>query len=293
MISLRRILPILVLAAAPLGAQSSSPVRRASADTPPRDLDDEGVRLGLQFGVSSGALGYQDGRTEQAVSGILRWAPVRWFAIAATPSAAHASTPALATGGRAVSHSGLLDLPIAATVSHSFDVQYAPLVSGGLGLSLPTGNAATGFGSGQVGSELELEAGFSPTDRSWVSLGAGRSLSGVATQSAFSSGPGWGDLSAGFSLSERLSMNGGYTGDVGPVDASVGRSTSVNAGFGYTVKAPATLNVSASHGLSGIAPRWSLAIGVGSAFPLLGHASASPLRKTFGNSSRAGVAHGP
>lgn len=293
MMILRRFLPILVLAAAPLAAQNATPGRSAPTDTSATALDDEGVRLGLQLGLSSGALSYRDGRTEQAVSGILRWAPVRWFVMSTTPSAAHATVPSLTTGGRAVSVSGLLDVPVTATVSHSFDVRYAPVISGGLGVSLPFGDAAMGFGSGQVGSELEVGAGFSPSDGIWVSLGAGRSLSSASTPSAFSTGAGWGDLSAGCSLTEKLSVNGGYTGDIGPVDATVGRSTSVNVGFGYAVVAPATLTVSGSHGMSGTAPQWSLAIGFGTAFPLLGHTSASPLSKTFASSGRAGVSRRP
>jgi len=52
------------------------------------------------------------------------------------------------------------------------------------------------------------------------------------------------------------------------------------------VKRPTTLNVNARHGLSGPAPRWSLAIRLGTAFPYLNHVGArSPigeLRGTFG-----------
>jgi hypothetical protein len=88
-------------------------------------------------------------------------------------------------------------------------------------------------------------------------------------------------------------LNGGYSTDLGPVDATVGRSTSVNGGFGLAVVGPTTLNLSASHGLSGIAPRWSLAVGVGTAFSSLGHGGASQLKKAFGSSSKTGVAKTP
>ena len=70
------------------------------------------------------------------------------------------------------------------------------------------------------------------------------------------------------------------------MDSTVGHSTSVNGGFAVVVKGPTTLNVNASHGMSGLAPRWSLAIGLGTAFPYLNHIGAgSPidqLRETFG-----------
>jgi len=105
-------------------------------------------------------------------------------------------------------------------------------------------------------------------------------------QSAFSSGSGWGDASAGVSLTERFSVSGGYSTDFGAVDSTVGHSTSIDGGLAVVVKGPTTLNVNASHGMSGLAPRWSLAIGLGTAFPYLNHVGAgSPidaLRGTFG-----------
>lgn len=291
MLSIRLLAPAFLLAAAPLLAQTSSSTTAPAADS--AQVDDEGVRLGFQFGVTSGALGYRDGRTEQALGAIVRWAPVHWFSLSATPTGVHSTTPPI-SGSQQVSRSGLVDLPVTAAVSHHFDSQFAPQLTGGVGISLPTGDTASGFGSGKFGTELEIGAGISPTDRTWLSVGAGRSMSGVAMQSAFTGASGWGDLSAGGSLTERLSLDAGYDTDLGPVqDPVVGRSTSMNVALGYVVHGPTSVNVGASHGLSGAAPRWSLAFGVGTAFPVLGHASAAPLAKAFGNSSRTGLSHRP
>ncbi|HET9683557.1 MAG TPA: hypothetical protein VFP15_05600, partial [Gemmatimonadaceae bacterium] len=77
MLSIRQILPAFLLAAAPVAAQTPSSTTTPSADS--AQVDDEGVRLGYQFGITSGALGYRDGRTEQALGAIVRWAPVHWF----------------------------------------------------------------------------------------------------------------------------------------------------------------------------------------------------------------------
>ncbi len=292
MLSFRQLVPALLVAASlPAAAQIPKPATVASADT--ATVDDEGVRLGFQFGVTSGALGYRDGRTEQALGAIVRWAPVHWFSLSATPTGVHSTTPPI-SGSQQVSRSGLVDLPVTATVSHHFDSPFSPQLTGGVGVSLPVGDTATGFGSGKFGTELEIGAGISPTDRTWLSVGAGRSMSGVAMQSAFTSASGWGDVSAGCSLSERLSLDAGYDSDLGAVeDPTVGRSTSMNAALGYVIHGSTSVNIGASHGLSGAAPRWSLAFGIGTAFPVLGHANAAPLAKAFGNSSRTGLSHRP
>jgi hypothetical protein len=294
-----RLLPAILLAAAPLAAQTSSrkpapsaPAKVAAADTSITDggNDDEGVPLGLQYGVTTGALGYSDGRSEQALGAIVRWAPVRWFALSANPSGVHS---AFTSTTRSTSRSGLVDLPVQALLSHAFaGVQYAPVLSGGLGVTLPTGDSASGFGSGQFGSDLNLELGFAPAEGSWVSLGGGHSLSGL--QSGFSSGSSWGDISGGVSLTDRLSVNAGYGTDLGAVDATVGRSSSVNAGVAWSLMGPTTLNLSAGHGLGGIAPTWSFALGVGTAFPPLAHGGPSPMRKSFGGSGNGnGLGHHP
>ena len=145
-------------------------------------------------------------------------------------------------------------------------------------MSLPVGDTATGFGAGKVGYSASAGFGFSPASSVWIHLGAGKSLTDVAMQSAFSNGSGWGDASAGVSVTDRFGLNGGYSTDLGAVDSTVGHSRSLNGGFSYVVRGPTTLNVSASHGVSGLAPKWSLAIGFGSAFPYLNHVGAgSPL----------------
>jgi hypothetical protein len=133
--------------------------------------------------------------------------------------------------------------------------------------------------------------GFSPASRVWVHLGAGRSLTDVAMQSAFTSGNGWGDASAGVSITERLSVNAGYSSDIGSVDSTVGHSTSLNGGFQVNVIGPTTLNVNASRGLSGLAPKWSIAIGFGTAFPYLNHLGAGSPMGALGDTFDGGT-HG-
>lgn len=286
----RILLALLVISSTPLLAQT--PASAAGSDTT-LAVDNEGVRLGLQFGVLTGAFGYHDGRSEQSLGALVRWAPTRWFALSTSPAGVRSTTPPV-TGTRPVSRSGLVDLPVSASLSHHFSGPLAPVVSGGLGISLPTGDTASGFGSGRTGSSAEVGMGITPSDAIWLSIGAGRSLAHNAAQSAFTSGAGWGDVSAGLSVSEHASLEAGCDTDLGPLDdPNVGRSTSVSAGIEYAVHGSTMLNLTSSHGLSGIAPKWSVAVGIGTAFPTLGHAEAAPLRKAFGSSNAVGLKHRP
>jgi hypothetical protein len=275
----RCLLP-LVLAASPALAQ-------ASHNSDSTTTSEESVhRTPLEFGVAGGALSYEGGRQEQALGAVLRWVTTPWLSLSATPTAVHVREPSATVVGSVEGTTGLVDLPMDATLSHDFKAPWNPGVAMALGVSLPLGDTATGFGAGKAGYSASVGLGFSPSERLWVHLGAGRSLTDVAMQSAFASGSGWGDASAGVSLTERFSVSGGYSTDFGAVDSTVGHSTSIDGGLALVVKGPTTLNVNASHGMSGVAPRWSLAIGLGTAFPYLNHVGAgSPidaLRGTFG-----------
>jgi len=277
---LPRYLLALTVAASPALAQTSSHADSTATS------EETAHHAPLEFGVAGGALSYEGGRQEQAVGAVLRWVTTPWLSLSATPTAVHVRQPSATVVGSVEGTTGLVDLPMDATVAHDFKAPWSPGVALALGVSLPVGDTATGFGAGKMGYSTSVGFGFSPAERLWVHLGAGKSLTDVAMQSAFSSSSGWGDASAGVSLTERFSVSGGYSTDFGAVDSTVGHSTSIDGGLAVVVKGPTTLNVNASHGMSGLAPRWSLAIGLGTAFPYLNHVGAgSPidaLRGTFG-----------
>ena len=285
MSSIRPCLVVLVLLASPLAAQSAKHDGGPAALAPRRE-EDEAKPSPLQVGVAGGALSYEGGRQEQALGAVVRWAAASWLAVSATPTAVHVREPSALATGTFDGRSGVVDLPLDATVEHTFQAPWSPGLAFALGVSLPIGDTATGFGAGRVGYSASAGVGFSPTSQVWVHLGAGRSLTDVAMQSAFTSGDGWGDASAGVSVTDRLGVSGGYSTDIGGVDTAVGHSRSINGGFSFAVRGPATINLNASHGVSGLAPRWSLAIGFGTAFPYLNHLGAgSPLgalSDTFG-----------
>lgn len=288
MLVARRCFAILVTLASPVAAQTASSDHPAHA---PAHEDEATHQLPLLFGVAAGALSYQGGREEQALGAVVRWVATPWLSLSTTPTMARVREPSPVAAGTLQTSSGVVDLPLDATLSHGFNAPWSPGVALGLGVSLPLGDTATGFGAGATGYSASAGLGFSPSERVWVHLGAGRSLNDVSMQSAFTSGSGWGDASAGVSITDRFSVNGGYSTDLGSVDSTYGHSTSLNGGFSFDVKGPTTLNLNASHGLGGLAPRWSFAMGLGTAFPYLNHLGAgSPidqLHETF-----AGGTHG-
>lgn len=275
--SIRLYLGALILVANPLAAQSAKQQSLSAAPAPRQD-EEETKPFPLQVGVAGGALSYEGGREEQALGAVVRWVATPWLALSVTPTAVHVREPSALAVGTYQGASGIVDLPLEATVEHGFGGPWSPGVALALGVSLPVGDTTTGFGAGKAGYSASAGVGFSPASRLWVHLGAGRSLTDVAMQSAFSNGSGWGDASAGLSVTDRFGVNGGYSTDLGAVDSTIGHSQSLNGGFSFVVHGPTTLNVSASHGVSGLAPKWSLAIGFGTAFPYLNHVGAgSPL----------------
>ena len=272
---IRLCLSALIIVASPLAAQSAK--QEGPAEAAAGRHEEEVKPLPLQVGVAAGALSYEGGREERALGAVARWVATPWLSLSATPTMVHVKEPSALAGGAFEGRSGIVDLPLEATLQHAFKGAWSPGVAFALGVSLPLGDSATGFGAGRVGYSASGGLGFSPSSRVWVYLGAGRSLTDVAMQSAFSSGSGWGDASAGVSVTDRFGVSGGFSTDIGGVDSTVGHSRSINGGFSYVVRGPTSINVNASRGVSGIAPRWSLAIGFGTAFPYLSHLGAGPL----------------
>lgn len=277
---------------APAPATAAVPSRdTTSAETDDEDRDAE---TRFQFGLAGGALHYAGGRSEQATGAVLRWVPVAWLAFSATPTSVRASEPAVSATVPATTRSGLTDIPLEATLSRGFGGTMSPSLAASLGVTLPVGDTASGLGSGEIGYSVSGGFGFSPGERTWVHLGAGRSLTRFSVQSAFSSGTGWGDASAGYSLTDRLSVSSGYSSDLGAVDSTLGRSTSIEGGLSAVVHGNTTLNLNASHGVGGSAPRWSVALGIGTAFPYLNHlgahSAAEALQSAFGGGTH-GIAN--
>jgi hypothetical protein len=265
-------------------AFASAAGQAASPDTATRD--DVGALRGLRYGVAAGALSYDGGRSEQTFGGVIRWAPVHFFSLAANPTlvrqhVAGATATATSAASRSASRSGLADIPISASISHVFSTVLEPVVVGGLDMTVPVGDTVAGFGAGQAGYSVSIGVTLSPSDQTWTQFGLGHALSDFSPQSAFTAGSNWMNAGAGLYLTDRLSIDGDYSTDVGGIDAIPGRSSSVSAGVELSLVEGASINLAASRGLSGVAPSWSFSLGFGTALPSLGQAE-SGLTAAFG-----------
>ena len=261
----------------------------AVADTSDDADDPEEPRL--QYGVAVGALHYDAGRDEQALGMVFRWLPVQYLSLSMSPTSVRAREPGLTATSADVVRSGLTDMPVEATLSKNLAGAMSPSASASFGVSLPIGDTASGLGSGEVGYSISGGIGLVPAKHLSLNVGAGRSLTRFSTQAAFSSGTGWGDANLGYEINDRMSVSGGISSDLGAVDSTLGRSRSFDGGASFVVGGSRTLNVNVSHGVSGSAPSWSMAVGFGTAFPYLNHVGARSADATLTNTFGGGT-HG-
>ena len=166
----------------PARADSTVKSDSTAADSTADDADEP--ERTITSGVSVGGLNYEGGRAERATSAVLRWRALPWLSLGVTPTFARATEP-IGVLGRSTSRSGLTDLPVEISADHGFDAPLSPSLGIGLGITLPVGDSASGFGSGAVGSSVSVSGGLSLTDRLGVHIGAGRSLTDFSIQSSF------------------------------------------------------------------------------------------------------------
>jgi len=100
----------------------------------------------LTAGVTVGTVKLTDARSEQALTGVVRYEATPWLGLSVMP----AGGPRLGRDQRPlVSSSGLGDLPLSADVFHAFATPGSPVVAAALTVVLPEGNATCGLGSGK------------------------------------------------------------------------------------------------------------------------------------------------
>lgn len=259
--------------------------------TDDKDDQDDPEEPRFQYGVAAGALQYGAGRSEQALGAVLRWLPVPHLSLSISPTTVRAREAGLTARSADVVRSGLTDVPVEATLSKSFTALLSPSISASLGATLPVGDTASGLGSGEPGYSMSGGIGLVPAEHFSLYAGAGRSLTRFSTQAAFSSGTGWGDVSLGYAMNDRVSVSGGFSSDIGAVDSTLGRSRSLEGGSSFVIGGGRTLNLNVSHGISGSAPMWSMALGFGTAFPYLNHVGARSADATLTNTFGGGT-HG-
>jgi len=231
----------------------------------------------ITVGVTTGTMEFRDQRVQEGVTGVLRYHLLPGISLAASPTFARVAFPSTLGGG---SVSGLTDLPVEVAADHSFDVPGTPTGGLSLGVSLPVGDKQVGFGTGAVGANIGAGVGVSPIDALSFHLGAGKAINDYSEFSALgSSSSAWGDAEMSYQLVDHLEATVGVDGDIAAAD-STGPARAVALSLAMNIAGPYTVTLSGGHGISGIAARWTLALGFGTDFAgLQALGSSSPIQR--------------
>lgn len=232
------------------------------------------------YGTTYGASHLWDDRQQQAFGAVGRYHVIPSVSISATPAFAVMSFPASAGGG---SLSGLTDMPVDISFDHDVPNAHGVSVGAALGISLPVGDTATGFGSGSVGYSLSAGVGASPIENLSLHLGAGKPLSDFSFGSTLGgSSSTWGDAEANYSLTDKVGLTAGFDGDISSAD-SLGPARALTGGLSLGLFGGNSLSLAGSHGISGPAAKWTFTLGFGTDFAWVGTvASTSAMQRLTG-----------
>ena len=232
----------------------------------------------VSYGVTAAAFGWEDGHQEQALGAIIQLTPTRWLALGASPTLLRVSR---VDGSE--SRFGITDLPVYAGVFHSFNAPWHPTLGFAGVASLPTGDAEQGLGRGQSLVSAQGVLAISPLSALTVRAGGSRLLrvgdsspSGIPTTSLF------GDVV--LLASARTNLSVGYAMQLrGEAPSTYDPARAINAAMVHSLFGPVVLGVSAGRTIQGMGPRWSFAVGIGTAF-----AGLSPVGATSPSARGAG-----
>ena len=232
----------------------------------------------VSYGVTAAAFGWQDGHQEQALGAIIQLTPTRWLSLGASPTLLRV----IGVDG-SESRFGITDLPVYAGVFHSFEAPWRPTLGFAGVASLPTGDADQGLGRGKSLVSAQGVFAISPLSALTLRAGGSRLLrvgdsapSGMPTTSLF------GD--AVLLASARTNLSVGYAMELrGEAPATYDPARAINAAMVHSLFGPVVLGVSAGRTIQGMGPRWSFAVGIGTAF-----AGLSPVGATSPSARGAG-----
>lgn len=237
----------------------------------------------VSYGVTAAAFGWEDGHQEQALGAVIQLTPTHWLALGASPTLLRVTSLDGNNG-----HFGVTDLPVFAGVVHTFTAPWRPTIGVAGVASLPTGDASQGLGRGQSLVSAQGALAISPLSAITLRAGSSRLLRmgdsiphGIPTTSVF------GDvvLLAG----AHTNMSVGYAQELrGDAPATYDPARAINAAVVHSLFGPVVLGLSAGRTLSGAGPRWSFALGIGTAF-----AGLSPVGATSPSSRGAGGVTSP
>jgi hypothetical protein len=232
----------------------------------------------VSYGVTAAAFGWEDGHQEQALGAIIQLTPTRWLALGASPTLLRVSG---VDGSE--SRFGITDLPVYAGVFHSFNAPWRPTLGFAGVASLPTGDADQGLGRGKSLLSAQGVLAISPLSALTLRAGGSRLLrvggsspSGIPTTSLF------GDVV--LLASARTNLSVGYAAQLrGDAPPTYDPARAINAAMVHSLFGPVVLGVSAGRTIQGMGPRWSFAVGIGTAF-----AGLSPVGATSPSARSAG-----
>ena len=225
-------------------------------------------------GISAGAASFRNGSSSQAASLTLQYSPVNWLTLSTSPAFARSTD---STGKFVVT--GPTDLPLDAGVSHTFKGRWSPTLGLSLGVTLPVGDTATGFGNGDVGFGGSLGVSASPTPSVHLALGAGRGLSGFSGSSFAAGSTTSISAEASTDVGERSTIALSYGQDFGQSSAEP-LAHVIGGGVSYAIAGPLAVTLDGSHGFGQESAKWVISLGIGTAFNGISPVSpTTPLRR--------------
>ena len=215
-------------------------------------------------GVTVGSAQLTDQRSEQALSAALQLQTTPWLSFSAIPAVVHVRD---VVNGRAVTSSGLGDLPLSAAAAHTFIGPTAPTVAAALTMVLPTGNAACGLGSGETSAGLDVGFAASPNSKLHVSADASRSVSHASSQSTLSAPRATSLLvGGGYDISRLWRADASLGIDVGQSDSTQALSRVLGGGVTRRLAGRLALTMDGSVGLTAGSPKWVISLGIGTVY---------------------------
>ena len=268
---LRSLSTLVLFAAGRVAAQA--PEKPA---TPGHEPEDKPASFDpFSYALAAGTVDYGGGRSSQSTTLIAQYRPLSWLTLAASPSFARSQVKVVST----YTETGFTDTPFSAAVGYDVDLPASPSLQAALGLTVPTGDSAVGFGSGALGYSAELGVGISPSEGWNLSAGAGKSFSGATYAGTYAIGSATSLSGAtSYQFSEWLSGSLGVSGEVGGDPTQ--HAGSIATGVVIPISKPLAFSIDVSRGYGVAAPNFALSIGIGTAVGGISPASlAAPFRR--------------
>lgn len=245
------------------------PIRRdtvVAADTEDvGELDERPPRVA--YGIAGRSSSFRDGHLEYGAGVLLTYAPFRGVSLGLNPSYTMATDTSRArTSGQFL----LSSLPLSLSLEHGFDGVLSPDVGMSLGFTVPLSAPRDTTVARAASYDANIGLGVSPMRGVRIGAELSRDL-GSGTQAAFSrAATNSAGIDLGVDAGSRLSLVGSFSGDLGTSAAGDTLSRTIGANISYRILGPLTLTVDGSHGIVGYTPRWSMSVGLGTAFAGIG-----------------------